>query len=83
MKVLKFSATWCGPCKSLSTTIEKYYKGDVPIENIDIDEQRERAVEYGVRGVPTCILLDAEGQEVSRKVGMMMIDEFEKFVKGE
>ena len=83
MKVLKFAAEWCGPCKSLSTTIEKYYKGDVTIENIDIDEQRERAVEYGVRGVPTCILLDAEGKEVGRKVGMMMIDEFEKFVKGE
>lgn len=83
MKVLKFSATWCGPCKSLAGVIEKYYKGDVPVENIDIDESQEVAIRFGVRGVPTCVLLDDNGVEVNRKVGMMMIDEFEKFVKGE
>lgn len=83
MKVLKFSATWCGPCKSLANIIEKYYDGDVEIEEVDIDESQEVAIKYGVRGVPTCVLLNDEGQEVARKVGVMMIDEFEKFVKGE
>lgn len=83
MKVLKFSATWCGPCKSLGNIIEKYYKGDVVVENVDIDEAQDMAIKYGVRGVPTCILLNDAGEEVSRKVGTMMIDEFEKFVKGE
>jgi thioredoxin 1 len=83
MKVLKFSAAWCGPCKALSQTIEKYYKGEVPIEEIDIDQDRQRATDMGVRGVPTCVLLDDNGVEINRKVGMMMIDEFDKFVKGE
>lgn len=83
MKVLKFSAEWCGPCKMLANTIDKYYKGDVQIENIDIDENSEVAVRYGIRGVPTLVLLDDNGSELRRKSGMMMIDEFEKFIKGE
>ena len=83
MKVLKFYATWCGPCKALSTTIEKYYTGDVEIESIDIDQNQETAIKYMVRGVPTCVLLDDNGNEINRKSGMMMIDQFEKFVKGE
>ena len=83
MKVLKFSASWCGPCKMLATTLEKYYKGDVAIEDVDIDQNQELAIKYGVRSVPTCVLLNDEGAEVRRKSGVMMIDEFEKFIKGE
>jgi thioredoxin-like negative regulator of GroEL len=82
MKVLKFYADWCGPCKSLSTTIEKHYKGNIPVEEIDIDKQQNVAMEYGIRSVPTCILVNEHGAEVRRQVGAMMIDEFEQFVKG-
>lgn len=83
MKVLKFYAEWCGPCKSLSTTIEKHYTGKVPVESIDIDKNVDLAVQYGVRGVPLCILIDEHGTEVRRQSGMMMIDQFEKFVEGQ
>ena len=83
MKVLKFHATWCGPCKALSANIEKYYTGEVPVENVDIDQDNATAIKYGIRGVPTCVLVDDTGVEVRRKSGVMMIDEFEKFVKGE
>jgi thioredoxin 1 len=82
MKVLKFYADWCGPCKSLSATLEKHYTGEVPVESVNIDTNQEAAITYGIRGVPTCILIDEHGTEVRRKSGVMMIDEFEKFVKG-
>ena len=82
MKVLKFYADWCGPCKSLSAMIEKNYTGNVPIESIDIDKNTDLAVQYGVRGVPLCILLDEHGSEIRRQSGMMMADQFENFMKG-
>lgn len=82
MKVLKFYATWCGPCKALSTTIEKYYKGDVPIEDIDIDANLDMARKYNIRSVPVVVLVDENGNELRRKAGAMMIDGFEEFLKG-
>lgn len=80
MKLLKFTSTKCGPCKSLTNIIEQYYVGDTPIEEIDIDENRELAEQYGIRGVPTCILVDDNGIEIRRKTGMMMINDFEEFI---
>ena len=82
MKVLKFYADWCVPCKSLSKIIEEYYTGDIPIENIDIDQNNDMAREYNIRSVPVCVLVDDEGKEIRRQSGMMMIDKFEEFLKG-
>lgn len=81
MKVIKFAASWCGPCKMLSKVLEDY-TGDVQIEEVDIDADQQMAINFGVRGVPTCVLVNDEGGEVARKVGMMNIKEFEEFVKG-
>lgn len=81
MKVLKFYAEWCGPCKSLSSVIENYYTGDVPIESIDIDSNMDMAAQYQVRSVPLCVLLDDNGNELKRQTGVMMIDQFEDFLK--
>lgn len=81
MKILKFAAEWCGPCKMLSKTLEGY--NEVEIQEIDIDKDQEVAIRYNIRGVPTLVLLDDSGVELRRKSGMMMFNEFEKFVKGE
>lgn len=79
MKVLKFFAEWCAPCKMLSKTIE-----DANIKHelvdIDIDKNNVAAAQYGVRGVPMCIVVDEAGNEVRRKSGMMTKEQFEQFV---
>ena len=74
-KVLKFSASWCQPCKMLSKTLEDV-KTNVIIEEIDIDEQTELAVEYGIRGVPTLVMVD-ENIEVKRIVGNLTKSQLE------
>ena len=72
MKVIKFSASWCGPCKMLARNLEDITT-NIPIENVDIDENQDVAMEYGVRGVPTMIMLDENNTEIKRMVGMQSL----------
>jgi len=67
-KVLRFTASWCQPCKMLAKTLEGIII-DYPIEVIDIDENQELSIQYGVRGVPTLVMLENDA-EVKRIVGM-------------
>jgi thioredoxin 1 len=67
-KVLRFTASWCQPCKMLARTLEDI-DTDYPIETIDIDESQDLAIQYGVRGVPTLVMLEND-VETKRVVGM-------------
>lgn len=82
MKVLKFYADWCGPCKSITQVIKN--AGDkitTPIEEVNIDENIMMSVEYGVRGVPTMVIVDDAGKEVKRQSGMMNETQLLDFLK--
>ena len=72
MKLLKFYATWCGPCKGLSMVLEGV-KEQLPmsVEDIDIDANMDTARKYNVRSVPTMVVVNDDGSEVKRVVGMM------------
>jgi len=79
-KVLKFSASWCQPCKMLSKTIEGMTI-ETPIEEIDIDEQEELATQYQIRSVPTLVMLD-DDKEVKRATGMQSSTQLEAWING-
>ena len=82
MKVLKFYAEWCGPCKGLTMVINGAKdKINIPIEEINIDEEIMTSVEYGVRSVPTMILLDDNNTEIKRQVGAMNETQLLEFLK--
>jgi thioredoxin 1 len=77
-KILKFSASWCGPCKMLTKTIEGQELG-LPLEEVDIDENQSLAVQYGIRSVPTMVYI-RDGSEVSRVSGMMVLGKIQEWI---
>jgi len=77
-RVLKFSASWCQPCKMLTNTL-KDVQTDVQISEIDIDENEKIVRDYNIRGVPTLVMLDGN-TEIKRKSGMMMKNELEAWL---
>ena len=80
-QLLKFSASWCQPCKSLAGNFKYVDMKDVELKEVDIDENLDMAKQYGVRGVPTMVLLE-DGVEVKRTSGVLMADKIEEFIHG-
>tara|TARA_R110000868_G_scaffold116408_3_gene310001 strand:- start:1820 stop:2062 length:243 start_codon:yes stop_codon:yes gene_type:complete len=80
MRILRFTASWCKPCKDLAKNILKS-NIKLPIEVIDIDLNPELATEYGIRSVPTLIMLDWN-KEVKRIMGNKSTKELEEWVNG-
>ena len=77
-RVLRFTASWCQPCKMLSKNLESV-DSKIPVEEIDIDDNQDLAIEYGVRGVPTMIMMDGN-IEVKRMSGMKSLKELEDWL---
>lgn len=71
MKLLKFGAAWCGSCKTLAKKMETARLGDiVEVVDIDIEEQGDVADDYGVRNLPTLILVTEGGEVICRWTGL-------------
>lgn len=69
MELIKFSATWCSPCKVLSNMLQNFK--EVPLKNVDIENDTELVKKYNVRKVPTMVLVDTNGEELWRHVGVL------------
>ena len=73
LAMVDFWADWCGPCKMLAPLIEsldKEYEGRVTVGKVNVDDEQELAIRYGVMSIPTVIFFK-DGQEIDRKVGVM------------
>jgi|TARA_B100001964_G_C14216228_1_gene592950 thioredoxin 1 len=70
--LIQFSATWCNPCKMLKPIISELsdeMSDKLKFFYMDIDSQPNVPTRFGIRGVPTLILFDKNGQVKSQKVG--------------
>ncbi|MCD6290807.1 MAG: thioredoxin [Anaerolineae bacterium] len=68
-----FWAEWCGPCKLISPVLEEIaeeYDGRVKLTKLDVDENPNVTMTYGIMSIPTVILFK-DGQEVERVIGAM------------
>ncbi len=76
VRVLKFSAEWCGPCKRIGPAVENLCGvNGVDVEAFDIDQSPEVADAYGVLSVPTFVALNVLGEEVWRGSGAPAVRE--------
>ena len=71
---LYFSAPWCGPCKMLSPVMEQV-GNTMPVKRVNVDEQSDLAQRYGIRSVPTVVLLENQ-IEVKRIIGVKPMNEY-------
>ena len=71
---LYFSSPWCGPCKMLSPVMEQV-GNTIPVNKINVDEQSDLAQRYGIRSVPTVVLLENQ-IEVKRIIGVKPMNEY-------
>jgi thioredoxin 1 len=80
LKLLKFGASYCAPCRSLTPILEEL-KDKVTIEDIDVDEVDPIVLtNYKIRNIPVLVLLQ-DNKEVWRHVGSISKVELENKIK--
>ncbi len=71
--MVDFWATWCGPCRMLTPTVDEVaqeYDGRVVVAKCNVDDSDEVAMQYRVRNIPTLIFFKG-GQQVDKLVGLV------------
>ncbi len=83
-KVIKFSASWCGPCKAMAPQFKKFQEAHqedgVEILDVDVDKNYELASEYGVRSIPYTVFVK-EGEVVNRISGVANFEKLNEAYK--
>ena len=80
--LVDFWAPWCGPCKVIGPILEKVeaeYGGRFKLVKIDSDQEQQLASMFGIRSIPTCVLLMG-GQPVDGFMGALPEGQIKQFV---
>ena len=71
--MLKFGASWCGPCKQVNKVLEELPEYITVVE-VDVDEEDDLVSEFGIRNIPA-LFYYVNGQQVNKSVGSISREE--------
>jgi len=80
--VVDFWAVWCGPCRIIAPMVEELsvqYEGKVQFVKLNVDENPETSMKYGIRSIPT-LLVFKNGKPVDQVVGAVPKKELQRHV---
>ena len=80
--LVDFWAEWCGPCKQISPRLEELankYSENLTVCKVNVDENRELAIEYNNRSIPALIIFKS-GEMVDSLIGAVSLEELEDLV---
>jgi thioredoxin 1 len=78
-----FWAEWCGPCRMVGPAVEQIgniMAGKVKVAKLNVDENQQIAMKYGVQSIPSLILFNG-GKEVARTIGAAPKETYIKFIE--
>ena len=82
MKVSVYSASWCASCDTLKQALNSINTEDLEIEILDVDTLGMQALsKVGIKGIPSLILYDNQGNEIKRKTGALTKKQLEDFLE--
>jgi thioredoxin 1 len=75
--MIDFWATWCGPCRILSPTVDEIadeYADRITVAKCNVDDAEEIAMQYRIMSIPTLLFFKG-GEVVDKRVGVVSKDE--------
>lgn len=84
LKLLKFGADFCAPCRAMSTILEEIqpqFKDQIQIEEVDTNTaEHDLLVKYKIRNIPV-LVIEKDGVEVWRHIGSISKEDLENKIK--
>ena len=77
MKFYKFYADWCGPCRILTTMLNKV---QIEYEPINVDNNEELVEKYNIKTIPVFMAVKDDGIEIDRFVGVKSADAIKQWI---
>lgn len=74
-KLIYFSTPYCGPCRMFGPIMEQVKAQGIPVEKINPEQVPALAVAYGVRSVPTVVVVNSNGEKVDSFTGAKSLEE--------
>ena len=83
--IVDFWAEWCGPCKQIAPVVEEIageHSDKLKVCKMDVDANRETAVQFGIRSIPT-LLIFKNGEVAGSQIGAISKQQLLEFIQAE